>query len=145
MVTHVNDGSKAKTQIYFIGVSGNPEILQCLVDNEVSHTLDHPLRSDHFPVVAEIRLSFELLCEIRCNSRCPRLIGWTPLDLNEFGEKMFNGWRSLNTDISDAGAKLAKLQMHLVAAARTLAHGTTNQNMLGHAQRMRCFMRQNLE
>ena len=60
LVTHVNDGSKAKSQIAFIVVSGNPEILQCLVDNEVSHTLDHPLRSDHFPVVAEFRWSFEL-------------------------------------------------------------------------------------
>ena len=69
LVTHVNDGSKAKSQIAFIVVSGNPEILQCLVDNEVSHTLDHPLRSDHFPVVAEIRWSSEPLCEIRCKRR----------------------------------------------------------------------------
>ena len=125
LFTHINDGSKTKTQIDFIGVSGNPEYLNCIVDNGVTGNFGHPMRSDHFPICMEVCWSAEPLRLRQPREKCHRLVGWLPSNFEQFGEQLMDQWRCLEIETQDVGKQLASLQEKLISVARAVPHSTS--------------------
>ena len=114
LYTHKNNRSKVKTQIDFLGVSGNADTICAWVDN--GDNLPVELVSDHFVVGASLHWCDVPFGTYDVSRSRRRLVGWKVDDghREKFGEMIMNTFE----ETKNLDDRLNKLQEQLVSTAR---------------------------